>query len=116
MNASRWQTWAGAARPRTLPAAIAPVVVGAALAGHDGAFSLAPALLCLGFALLVQIGTNFANDYYDFVKGADTAARVGPRRAVAAGLIGLIRGPLVFSWFVVRLPDCHIANTPYLAV
>lgn len=87
MNASRWQTWAGAARPRTLPAAIAPVVVGAALAGHDGAFSLAPALLCLGFALLVQIGTNFANDYYDFVKGADTAARVGPRRAVAAGLI-----------------------------
>jgi 1,4-dihydroxy-2-naphthoate octaprenyltransferase len=43
--------------------------------------------LCLGFGLLVQIGTNFANDYYDFVKGADTAARVGPRRAVAAGLI-----------------------------
>jgi 1,4-dihydroxy-2-naphthoate octaprenyltransferase len=42
---------------------------------------------CLGFGLLVQIGTNFANDYYDFVKGADTAARVGPRRAVAAGLI-----------------------------
>src|SRR5690606_11194248 len=43
--------------------------------------------LCLGFALLVQIGTNFANDYYDFMHGADTAARVGPRRAVAAGLI-----------------------------
>ena len=47
----------------------------------------AAAVLCLGFALLIQIGTNFANDYYDFVKGADTAARVGPRRAVAAGLI-----------------------------
>ncbi len=79
--------WWSAARPRTLPAAIAPVVVGAALAWRDGVFDPAAAGLCLGFALLVQIGTNFANDYYDFVKGADTSARVGPRRAVAAGLI-----------------------------
>jgi 1,4-dihydroxy-2-naphthoate octaprenyltransferase len=74
-------------RPRTLPAAIAPVLVGSALAWHDGKFVPVAATLCLGFALLVQIGTNFANDYYDFVRGADTAARVGPRRAVAAGLI-----------------------------
>ena len=79
--------WLGAMRPRTLPAAIAPVLTGSALACHDGAFDLAAAALCLGFALLVQIGTNFANDYYDFIRGADTAARVGPRRAVAAGLI-----------------------------
>lgn len=50
-------------------------------------FVSAAAALCLGFSLLVQIGTNFANDYYDFVNGADTSARVGPRRAVAAGLI-----------------------------
>jgi 1,4-dihydroxy-2-naphthoate octaprenyltransferase len=74
-------------RPRTLPAAVAPVLTGSALACHDGGFDLAAAAFCLGFALLVQIGTNFANDYYDFVRGADTAARVGPRRAVAAGLI-----------------------------
>ncbi|HWL14975.1 MAG TPA: 1,4-dihydroxy-2-naphthoate polyprenyltransferase [Opitutus sp.] len=79
--------WWGAARPRTLPAAIAPVMVGSALAWRDGVFDAPAAALCLGFALLVQIGTNFANDYYDFVHGADTAARVGPRRAVAAGLI-----------------------------
>jgi 1,4-dihydroxy-2-naphthoate octaprenyltransferase len=79
--------WLEAARPRTLPAAVAPVLVGAALAAHDGAFNPAAAGLCLGFALLVQIGTNFANDYYDFLRGADSAARVGPRRAVAAGLI-----------------------------
>jgi 1,4-dihydroxy-2-naphthoate octaprenyltransferase len=79
--------WVGAARPRTLPAAIAPVLVGAGLAWHDGSFAPAPVVLCLAFALLVQIGTNFANDYYDFVQGADTAARVGPRRAVAAGLV-----------------------------
>lgn len=79
--------WVAAARPRTLPAAVAPVLVGCALAMREGRFAAGPAALCFGFALLVQIGTNFANDYYDFVKGADTAARVGPRRAVAAGLV-----------------------------
>lgn len=84
---SRLRVWIGAARPRTLPAAFAPVVVGSALAFHDGAFQPVAAGLCLTFAVLIQIGTNFANDYYDFVHGADTAARVGPRRAVAAGLI-----------------------------
>lgn len=83
----RVQIWWSALRPRTLPAAFAPVLAGSALAWHDGGFVWAPAALCLGFALLVQIGTNFANDYYDFIKGADTAARVGPRRAVAAGLV-----------------------------
>ena len=87
MRPSPLQIWVDAARPRTLPAAIAPVLVGSALAWHDAAFDVGAAALCLGFALLVQIGTNFANDYYDFVHGADTSARVGPRRAVAAGLV-----------------------------
>ncbi len=87
MNDSRWMIWLAAARPRTLPAAVAPVLVGSGLAWHDGRFDARAAALCLAFALLVQIGTNFANDYFDFVKGADTMARVGPRRAVAAGLI-----------------------------
>jgi len=84
---ARWQIWLGAVRVRTLPAAVAPVLVGSALAWHDGRFQSIVALLCLGFALLIQVGTNFANDYFDFIKGADTAARVGPRRAVAAGLV-----------------------------
>lgn len=79
--------WVEACRPRTLPAAIAPVLVASALAGHDGRFEPTAAGLCLAFALLIQIGTNLANDYFDFKKGADTAERVGPRRAVAAGLI-----------------------------
>ncbi len=87
MTATRSQIWFAATRPRTLPAAVAPVLVGSALAWRDGKFDAAAASLCLGFALLIQIGTNFANDYYDFVNGADTAARVGPRRAVASGLI-----------------------------
>ncbi|MDI1335720.1 MAG: 1,4-dihydroxy-2-naphthoate polyprenyltransferase [Lacunisphaera sp.] len=82
-----WRHWVEAARLRTLAAAVIPVMVGTALAAAHRGARYADAAICLAFALLVQIGTNFANDYYDFVKGADTAARVGPRRAVAAGLI-----------------------------
>lgn len=81
------RVWIEAARPRTLPAAVAPVLTGCALAWRAEAFVPAAAASCLGFALLVQIGTNFANDYYDALKGADTVERVGPRRAVASGLI-----------------------------
>lgn len=87
MNFSKVKIWAEATRPRTLPAAVAPVLVGSALAWHSGEFHAGAAALCLLFGLLVQIGTNFANDYYDFIKGADTPARVGPRRAVASGLV-----------------------------
>ena len=79
--------WFLASRPRTLPAAVAPVMVASALAWHDGRFHLGPASVCLAFSLLVQIGTNFANDYFDFIQGADTAARVGPKRAVASGWV-----------------------------
>lgn len=79
--------WILASRPKTLPAAVVPVVLGMALATHDGGFALLPALICLAFALLIQIGTNFANDYFDFVKGADNETRVGPTRAVASGLV-----------------------------
>ncbi|HTT57338.1 MAG TPA: 1,4-dihydroxy-2-naphthoate polyprenyltransferase [Opitutaceae bacterium] len=84
---SSWKVWLAAARPRTLPAAVAPVIVGSALAWRAGAFVPVAAAVCLVFALLVQIGANYANDYYDFVRGADTGERVGPRRAVAAGLV-----------------------------
>lgn len=84
---SSFQIWIGATRPRTLPAAIAPVLVGSALAWQMGAFRILPATLCLIFALLAQIAANFSNDYFDYVKGADTSTRVGPRRAVASGLI-----------------------------
>lgn len=83
----KFRIWIEAARPRTLPAALAPVCAGTAVAARQDALNWPAAAACLGFALLVQIGTNFANDYYDFLKGADTAERVGPRRAVASGLI-----------------------------
>ena len=79
--------WLEATRPRTLPAAAAPVAVGTALAvGRDGAHWPAAIAALLG-ALLIQIGTNYANDYFDFVKGADNDDRVGPRRATQAGLV-----------------------------
>ncbi|MDP0499659.1 MAG: 1,4-dihydroxy-2-naphthoate polyprenyltransferase [Verrucomicrobiota bacterium JB022] len=79
--------WLLAARPKTLPAAIIPVLLGTALAWHAHQFDPLAASLALLFALLVQVGTNYANDYYDFVKGADTADRIGPTRATAAGLV-----------------------------
>ena len=87
MGVSSWRHWLEAARPRTLPAAVIPVAVGTALAVAHQAAHYGKAVICLAFALLVQVGTNFANDYFDFIKGADTSDRVGPRRAVAAGLI-----------------------------
>ena len=79
--------WWEAARPRTLPAALVPVVVGSAVAAEAGGFRPLPALLCALFALLVQVGTNYANDYYDAVQGADDEKRTGPRRAVASGQV-----------------------------
>jgi 1,4-dihydroxy-2-naphthoate octaprenyltransferase len=87
MGPPAWRLWVEAARPKTLPAAVVPVMVGTAVAFAHRSADYAKAAVCLLFALLVQVGTNFANDYFDFVKGADTPARVGPRRAVAAGLI-----------------------------
>jgi 1,4-dihydroxy-2-naphthoate octaprenyltransferase len=84
---SRWRVWLSAIRVRTLPAAVAPVLVGSALAWRDRVFQPVAAGLCLGFALLIQVGTNFANDYFDFRKGADGPSRLGPRRVVAAGLV-----------------------------
>ena len=79
--------WFEAMRPKTLPAAVVPVMLASSLAYADGAFDWRAAAICLAFALLIQIGTNFANDYLDGIKGTDTEARLGPRRAVAAGLI-----------------------------
>jgi len=79
--------WIKAARPQTLPAAFVPVCVGATLAFHDRQFDLLPSLIALLCAFLIQIGTNFANDYFDFKNGADTDDRIGFERATAKGYI-----------------------------
>lgn len=74
-------------RPKTLTAAVAPVLLGTGMAFGDGLWHLQTAVFCLFTALLIQVGTNLANDYYDFKKGADTADRIGPVRVTQSGLI-----------------------------
>ncbi|MCJ7627613.1 MAG: 1,4-dihydroxy-2-naphthoate polyprenyltransferase, partial [Longimicrobiales bacterium] len=83
----RWQAWVMASRPRTLTAAAAPVVLGTGLAIGRNGLRLGPALAALLGALLIQVGTNLANDYYDHLRGGDTEDRVGPVRVTQAGII-----------------------------
>ncbi len=80
-------TWLAAARPRTLPAAVIPVAVGTACVAAVSTIAWGPALAALAGAIAIQIGTNFANDVFDAERGADGPDRLGPTRAVAAGLI-----------------------------
>jgi 1,4-dihydroxy-2-naphthoate octaprenyltransferase len=84
---SRVRVWVLASRPRTLTAAITPVVVGTALAVQAKAFNPPLAIAALVCAVLIQIGANLANDVYDFRKGADTPDRQGPQRVTSAGLL-----------------------------
>ena len=83
----RFRSWVLAARPKTLPAAASPVLVGSALAFEVGGFALGPALAALFGALFLQVGSNLANDVYDFEQGVDTASRLGPVRVTQAGLL-----------------------------
>ncbi len=79
--------WLLAARPRTLPAAIAPVLVGTSLAATEDHFRLLPFLAALIGSIFIQIGTNLSNDYSDARRGADTEERLGPVRVTAGGLM-----------------------------
>jgi len=79
--------WLMAARPRTLPAAVAPVLVGTALAGFDHRFRPLAFVAALLGAVFIQVGTNLSNDYSDARRGADTEDRLGPVRVTAGGLV-----------------------------
>ncbi len=81
------KAWLLAARPKTLAAAVVPVMVGCALAYYYGKFQWIPALACLFFAMLMQVAANLINDLYDFMKGCDGEDRLGPLRATAQGWI-----------------------------
>lgn len=87
MSQSKLKIWLMAIRPKTLWASIAPVLIGSAMAFDDGLFDWFTALVTLLGAVLIQIGTNLANDYFDFKKGADHAERIGPVRVTQAGLV-----------------------------
>ena len=84
---NRFQIWWLAIRPRTLPAAAAGVVAGSALALQDRTFRPLPALAALLVALLLQIGSNLANDVFDYERGADSARSAGPQRVTQSGLL-----------------------------
>ncbi|MBK7228971.1 MAG: 1,4-dihydroxy-2-naphthoate polyprenyltransferase [Ignavibacteriales bacterium] len=89
MNISKLQCWILASRPRTLPAALVPVMVGSALAIYHGIFFPAYSIVAFLCSILIQIGTNFTNDLYDYLKGTDTEERKGPLRVLASGLISV---------------------------
>ncbi len=88
MNSGKYlNVWLLAVRPKTLGAALAPIMIGTTVAFTEGKEHAGAALAALLGALLIQIGTNFSNDYFDFIKGADTEERLGPVRATQAGLV-----------------------------
>lgn len=105
MKANSPKAWLLAARPKTLAAGSVPVVVASALAFHMEKFQWIPALLCLLFALLAQIASNFSNDYFDFIKKTDNETRLGPDRAVASGWISP-KAMLVGTAVVIALACC----------
>lgn len=82
-----FKIWFTASRPKTLLAAFVPVIVGGSLAMADAKFDISVTVVALLCAILIQMGTNFTNDLYDTLKGADTKERVGPLRVIAAGLV-----------------------------
>lgn len=105
------QIWLLAARPRTLPAAAAPVIIGSAIAYADGSFRLLPALGTLAAALLLQIGANFANDVFDYQKGADTPGRLGPVRVTQAGMLkpGTVKSGMWITFALAALIGLYLA-------
>lgn len=78
-----------ASRPKTLLAAVVPVIIGTSLAIFYNKLNISAALIALICSILIQIGTNYVNDLYDYLKGTDTADRVGPQRALASGLLSV---------------------------
>lgn len=92
------RVWILAARPKTLPAAVAPVIAGTAVAYYEDGVHWVSAMLAILTALSLQVAANFANDALDFRKGADTGDRLGPTRVTASGMVsaeGVMRATVV---------------------
>ncbi|HTY97372.1 MAG TPA: 1,4-dihydroxy-2-naphthoate polyprenyltransferase [Solirubrobacteraceae bacterium] len=115
------RAWILASRPATLTAAFTPVAVGTACAFAVGKLAWGPACLALAGAFCIQIGTNLANDVFDFEKGADTTERLGPVRAVQAGLLSAreVRGGMVVAFGLATAAGmalAWIAGWPVVAI
>jgi len=109
-NFSGFRIWLLASRPKTLPAALSPVIMGTAMAFYDDKLHLVSALLAAIGALLIQIGTNFANDYFDYFKGVDDKDRLGPLRATQAGLVdpGKMKRAFILVFFLAALTGVYL--------
>ncbi|MCK9210975.1 MAG: 1,4-dihydroxy-2-naphthoate polyprenyltransferase [Ignavibacteriaceae bacterium] len=92
---STFEIWFLASRPKTLFAAFVPVIVGASLAFAEGKLNLFASIVALFCSILFQVGANFTNDLYDFLKGADTEKRIGPLRVLNAGLVSPLQMKIV---------------------
>jgi 1,4-dihydroxy-2-naphthoate octaprenyltransferase len=113
--------WILAIRPKTLPAAVAPVAVGTAMAYGDNSFAALPACAALMGSLLLQIGVNLANDYFDFKKGIDDVERLGPVRVTQSGLISpeKVKAGMFITFFLVALTGIYlimVGGLPIFAV
>ena len=100
--------WIITSRPKTLAAAISPVLLGSALAHYDGFFNIITFLFILIAACLIQIGTNYSNDLFDYLRGTDDKNRLGPDRAMQTGILSkeeiqkaiiIIFALAIFFWF-----------------
>lgn len=102
--------WLLAIRPKTLPAAASGVIVGTVLAWRDGSFAAGPALAALAIAVLLQIGSNLANDVYDDERGTDTADRLGPLRVTNAGLLsrGQVKRGMAVVFAIAFALGCYL--------
>ncbi len=112
------RTWLIAARLPTLSAAVAPVLVGTAVAHLRHPFRPVPFVLALLAAVLIQTGTNFVNDYYDYRKGADTGKRLGPVRGLQSGAItlGQMRNAIFISFGAALLIGLYLVATHGLPI
>ena len=102
--------WWNATRPKTLMAALSPVFIGSVMAFRDGAFHWQSFLATVLASLFIQVGTNFANDYFDFKQGKDTDKRLGPVRATAAGLVSpnMMKAAMVIAFFLAIVSGAYI--------
>jgi 1,4-dihydroxy-2-naphthoate octaprenyltransferase len=118
---AKLQSWILASRPKTLLASVVPVVTGTALAISEKEFVLLYSIIALLCSILIQIGTNYVNDLYDFLKGADNEKRKGPERVLASGWITVtemkIASVLVFlTSFILGLYLVYVSGTVVLII
>lgn len=120
-GAHNLKNWVLAIRPVTLFASISPVLIGTSMAYVDGVFHLPSALAAAIGAIFIQIGTNLANDYYDFIHGVDTHGRVGPIRVAQQGIIfpGYVKKGFIIAFLIAILAGLYLvlrAGMPILII